>query len=367
MILPKFDNIILMGQLKQWQDRIDKERKTHPLKYLFWETTRRCNLDCKHCGSDCGSDRDSASECELSTEEIKGAFRSIAEDLDPKNIMIAVTGGEPLLRKDLFEVMGYASDLGFKWGMVTNGTLVDEETVKKCKEAGMNTVTVSIDGLKDSHDHLRGRKGSFEKAVNALKLFKDGKFEVVQATTCVSQYNINELPDLYELFKDLNIDEWRILTINPIGRAKEDPKLFLKPAQLRSVLNFIKERRKFKGLKTTFEEEGFLGPEFEGKVRDGFYFCPAGINIASILADGSIGSCPNLSREYIQGNIRNDRFKEVWDNGFKKMRNLEWKKKGMCAKCAWWSFCRGNSLHLWDFDSERPVVCHIHSLERSSP
>ncbi len=358
MILPKLDSLVLVGQLKMWQDRLEKERKEHRLRYLFWETTRACNLRCRHCGSDCTV----AKPDELTTAEIKAAFTSIADGFDAGSIMVAATGGEPLMREDLFEVMGYASGLGFKWGMVTNGMLVNAGIVEKCRQAGMGTVTVSVDGLKEAHEFIR-KGGSFERAIEALKFFKNsGYFDVVQATTCVSQYNIGDLPGLYALFKELGIDEWRLLTVNRIGRARDDPKLTLKPLQLRSLLSFIAERRREKGMRTTFEEEGFLGLEFEGKVRDALYYCPAGINIASIMANGDIAACPNLPPEFVQGNIRKDRFKDVWENGYRSMRNLEWKRRGPCVRCAWWEFCRGNSMHLWDFSAGMPSMCHLHVL-----
>jgi radical SAM protein with 4Fe4S-binding SPASM domain len=357
MVFSGLDRLVLTGQLKMWQDRLEKERKEHRLRYLFWETTRACNLRCRHCGSDCSV----AKPDELTTGEIKSAFQSIASDFDAGSIMVAVTGGEPLLRKDLFDVMGYASGLGFKWGMVTNGMLVNEEVVERCRRAGMGTVTVSVDGLKEAHEYIR-KGSSFERAIEALKLFK-GHFRVVQATTCVSQYNIGDLQGLYELFGGLGIDEWRMLTVNAIGRAKDDPKFVLRPAQLRSLLTFIAERRREKGLRTTFEEEGFLGLEFEGKVRDSLFYCPAGINIAGILANGDIGACPNLPEELVQGNVRKDRFKDVWENGYHNMRFLEWKRLGPCLPCDWWEFCRGNSMHLWDFKAGMPSMCHLQVLE----
>jgi radical SAM protein with 4Fe4S-binding SPASM domain len=361
MKLPRLDSLVVTGQLKQWQDRLEKERKDHPLRYLFWETTRACNLRCRHCGSDCSV----AMPDELTTDEIKAAFSSIASNFDARSVMVAVTGGEPLIRKDLFDVMGYASSLGFQWGMVTNGMLIDAQVVDKCRKAGMSTVTVSVDGLKEAHEFIR-RGGSFDKTIEALRLFKgSGHFSVVQATTCVSQYNINDLPGLYELFSGMKIDEWRLLTVNQIGRAREDPKFTLMPPQLKYLLNFIVERRREKGLRTTFEEEGFLGIEFEGKVRDALFYCPAGINIASILSNGDIGACPNLPGEFVQGNIRKDSFKDIWENGYRMMRDLEWKRRGPCVQCKWWDFCRGNSMHLWDFSADMPSACHVNILKES--
>lgn len=359
MTIQAFERLALIGRLKVWQDSIEKERKEHRLRYLFWETTRACNLRCRHCGSDCTVPKPG----ELTADEVKAVFKSVASDFDARAIMVAVTGGEPLLRKDLFEVMGYAHELGFPWGIVTNGMLVDPDIVEKCHKAGMGTVTVSVDGLKEAHEYIR-KGGSFERTIDALRLFKEsGHFSVVQATTCVSQYNIGDLGGLHELFSRMSIDEWRLLTVTPIGRAKEDPKLGLQPRQLRSLLEFIAARRREGGLRVTFEEEGFLGVAYEGKVRDSLYYCPAGINIASILANGDIGACPNLPPEFIQGNVRKDRFKDVWENRYGNMRDLGWKRCGACNGCAWWEFCRGNSLHLWDFKNGRPSMCHLRVLE----
>ena len=362
MIARNIDRLVGIGRLKAWQDRLEKERKEHRLRYLFWETTRACNLRCRHCGSDCTVHQPD----ELTTEEIEAVFQSISADFDARSIMVAVTGGEPLLRKDLFEVMGHAHDLGFPWGMVTNGMLVDRSVVERCHGAGMDTVTVSVDGLAGAHESIR-KGGSFDRTIEALRLFKDpGYFRNVQATTCVSPYNIADLPGLYELFGRLGIDEWRMLTVTPIGRARDDGNFRLTPLQLRSLLDFIAGRRKAKGLRVTFEEEGFLGTDYEGKVRDALYYCPAGINIAGILANGDIGACPNLPRQLIQGNVRKDRFKDVWENRYQGMRDLEWKRRGACEKCSWWDFCRGNSLHLWDFSSGRTSMCHLQMLEEST-
>jgi radical SAM protein with 4Fe4S-binding SPASM domain len=351
--------MIRLGQLKRWNDRLERVRSEHKLQYLFWETTRACNLRCRHCGSDCGV----SSGGDLTTTEIKSALKSIADDYDAASFMIAVTGGEPLVRDDVFEVMGYAHGLGFPWGMVTNGMMVDEATVYRCAAAGMNTVTVSVDGLRETHDYLRRFNGSFDRAIKALDIFKSsGSFEVVQATTCVSDYNLDQLEELYTLFRRMNIDEWRLLTVNPIGRAREDPRFTLGGDQLRTLLDFIVAKRNRRGLRVTFEEEGFLGPDYEGKVRDSLFYCPAGINVGSILCDGSIAACPNLPRDYVQGNVRTDRFMDVWEQRFRNLRDYSWRKQGECAECSWWQFCKGNSLHLWDLAARKPVRCHMKDL-----
>lgn len=112
-----FKKIYKTGALKAWSLYKDALRKEHKLSYLFWECTLNCNFFCKHCGSSAGR---KIFPGELNAEEIKKAFKEIADDYNAREIMVAVTGGESLLRKDLFEVMRYAHDLGFPWGVVTN-------------------------------------------------------------------------------------------------------------------------------------------------------------------------------------------------------------------------------------------------------
>ena len=140
-MLKKIEKI---GRFKLWEAQRDYLWKKHSLDYLFWECTLTCNFSCKHCGSRAEKH---AYQGELTTEEIKKVFREVAHDFDAKKITIAVTGGEPLLRKDLFEVMKYAKELGFSWGMVTNGFLIDENIIGKMKEAGMESIDISIDGI----------------------------------------------------------------------------------------------------------------------------------------------------------------------------------------------------------------------------
>jgi len=356
-------NLFKEGELKLWQKYCDSLREKHPFSYLFWECTIKCNLSCKHCGSSCGPELNNNNE--LSFEEIKKAFFDIAQDFDAKKIMVAVTGGEPLLRRDIFEVMEYASNLGFKWGMVTNGTLIDSNIIDKLARAGMSTISVSLDGLEKSHNWLRGRPDTFKKTIRALKLLKDSnQFKVVEAITCVNQLNISELEQIYRLCEELNLDAWRLFIISPIGRAAQTSELFLNGKQLRYVLEFIKnKRRENRKMKVDFCDEGFLGTEYEGSVRDQLFQCWAGITVGSILYNGDIAACPILPREHLkQGNIKQDKFADIWNTKFGIFRDRNWRKVDQCQECAQWDFCQGNSLHLWDFNKRKLTLCHYNLL-----
>ena len=182
--------IYKLGEMTLIKKRKEQEYVNHTLKDLFWECTLTCNAKCKHCGSNAESKK---YENELSTEEIKNAFKQIAEDMDASKILINVTGGEPLVREDLFEVMEYATnELGFKWGMTTNGILLNDKNIKKLKKSNMETISISIDGLEETHDSFRGVPGSYKIITNNIKKLKDANFvKYIQVTTVFHKQNIN--------------------------------------------------------------------------------------------------------------------------------------------------------------------------------
>lgn len=352
--------ILLRGQLRLNSWYINNLRRTHPLRYLFWEATLNCNYNCRHCGSSAG--RGKHYDDELSTKEIKNVFKMIASKTDPKKIMIAVTGGEPMLRSDLFEVMSYANHLGFNWGMVTNGSLISPKTVNQLHQSGMKTIVVSIDGIGKIHDDFRQTPGSYQKAINAVKLLTQSHFfQNVQITTTIHQNNIFCLEKMYTEFLSLNIHSWRVMNIDPIGRAMDNPKLLLNAKDLKKLLDFIKQKRPISPIDITYDCTGFLGFKYEGYVRDWLFYCSTGITTASILHNGDIFVCPNVPRrpELIQGNVRSNDFYDTWQKKFEIFRNPNRTKCSKCSKCLYWTECRGSSFHLWDFDKKQPKFCHL--------
>ena len=328
------------------------------LKNLFWETTLRCNANCKHCGSRAGENINIKDE--LTTEEIKKTLQDIANKYDAREILINVTGGEPLLRQDLFEVMEFANNLGYYWGMTTNGILINDNIIKKMKQTGMRTISISLDGLEKSHDEFRQVKGSYKKIIENVKKLKQTNFlNYLQITTVVNKSNINELEELYNEIKSLQIDSWRILNMEPIGRTEDNPELLLNVNEYKTLLNFIKEKRKKSKFDITYGCSHFLGMKYEKEVRKHMFFCIAGFTTASILYNGDIYVCPSVERrkELIQGNIRTDNFVVVWENKFKWFRNLDKLKSKKCENCQDWKYCLGGSLHNWDFDNRIQKLC----------
>lgn len=290
------------------------------------------------------------------------AIDQLKDTVCSNDTMIVLTGGEPLLRKDLEQIGVQLYQRGFPWGIVTNGMLLNKQRLESLLRAGLRAVTVSFDGLEDSHNWLRGNSNSFIKASQAISLLPnipDLEYDVV---TCVNQRNIKELNQVKELLISSGVREWRIFTVFPIGRAKQYPELQLPPDQFKGLFDFIQETREEGRIKLNYGCEGFLG-NFEGEVRDNFFVCKAGINIASVLVDGSISACPNLRENFVQGNIYKDNFADVWESRYQIFRDKSWTKTGLCSDCEFYGYCEGNGMHLRDEKTGGLLFCHLNRIK----
>jgi radical SAM protein with 4Fe4S-binding SPASM domain len=163
------------------------------------------------------------------------------------------------------------------------------------------------------------------------------------------------------LFIRNGIKHWRLFTVFPKGRAKDNPLLQLSKQEMIRLMEFIRQTRAEGIIQTSYGCEGYLG-DYELEVRDHPFFCQAGIHIGSVLADGSISACPGLRTDYIQGNIYTDNFRTVWNERFQVMRNRLWTKTGKCAGCKSYKYCEGNGLHLRDEQSGELLCCHLDLL-----
>lgn len=341
-----------LENVRQRRERLKKEPR---LKYLFFELTSRCNERCLHCGSRCTAD----GEERLSAETYRRILEEVKEDFGENKPMICITGGEPLLRPDFFEIAGYIKELGFSWGMTSNGTLITKDVARRLYETGMKTVSISVDGLENTHDEFRQTKGGFKRTMRGIEnLLEVGKFEEVQVTTVVTKKSIKELDGLYELFSGIDIDSWRVIGIEPIGRALLHPELLLDSDDQRTLFEFIRNMR-IKGEPVCYGCSHYLGTEYEGEVRDWYYMCLAGLCTASITSTGDITACLDIERrdKFIQGNVLNDRFSAVWKNRFKEFRrDLSDDCEG-CRNCPEEKYCHGDAFHSFDFDEKKPRIC----------
>ena len=329
------------------------ETQIHELSYLFWECTQRCNLRCLHCGSECLSD--SRIE-DMPFEDFLHSILPLKQTFKSDSITVVITGGEPLLRKDLAQCGRRLRENGFRWGIVTNGYAYHAEVHSKLLSAGMGAITLSLDGFKESHNWLRSNENSFDHALLALDLITSAKRLFYDVVTCVNPRNINELNEFKDFLISKNVKTWRLFTIAPIGRAENNPAMQLTNIQLKQLMDFITQSRRDKRIDIKFSCESYVG-EYEKKVRDSYFFCRAGINIASILVDGSISACPNINRHFVQGNIYKDKFLDVWENKFGMMRDRTWTKTGICLDCKAYKNCDGGAMHLWNEKQDCIMTC----------
>ena len=183
-------------------------------KLVAWEITRSCNLSCVHCRAAADN---GPYEGELNTEQCFKLLDDIAEVGSP---IIILTGGEPLLRPDIFEVAKYGTDKGLRMVMAPNGTLVTPENAKKMAESGIKRISVSIDGsTKEKHDSFRGVDGAFKAALNGIKNAKEAGIEF-QINTTITKLNLSEIPKILEMAENLGAVAHHIFLLVPTGRGK---------------------------------------------------------------------------------------------------------------------------------------------------
>lgn len=350
----------LRVKIALWLESIRREnlKQLHPLQELFWESTLRCNVHCLHCGSDCVS---SVQTPDMPAEDfLKVIDTEITPHVDPHKVLIIISGGEPLMRKDLADVGRALQRRGYPWGMVTNGLALTEKKFRELRAAGLRSLTVSCDGLEKDHVWLRQHPLAFEGAMRAIKLCVADKKLAWDVVTCANQRNIDHLPQIREMLWNIGVTDWRVFGIDPMGRAADNPELLLTDEQFKQLMDFIVSEREA-GRHVSYSCEGYLGT-YEGRVRDHLYQCAAGLSIASILIDGSISACTSIRGKYYQGNIYKDSFWDVWEHGFKPYRDRSWMRQlEPCKDCKAFRYCEGNGMHLRREDGSL-MLCHLHRL-----
>lgn len=348
------------------------ERRARVLRYLFLEITQRCNLRCLHCGSDCTA---APREGELSTAEWLAVVDQVARDFNRRELLVVLTGGEPLCAPGYGAILARLHERRLHFGMVSNGWALDPGRLAEARAAGLSSLTVSVDGLEESHDRLRGRPGSYQHALAAVRAAAAAGLSFFDVVTCVHPGNLGELDALRSTLGAAGAPAWRLFTIFPRGRARDDASLLLDPAQLQRLLGWIAACRRHANeeagqggaLRPSYSCEGYLPAAWDHAVRDQDFFCRAGINIASVLCDGRISGCPSLPRTLSQGDVRRERLADVWAERFRPFTDRRWMQQGACAGCGDFSRCQGSSLHLWDDGRAGPTRCHVRDLGSPAP
>ena len=337
------------------------QRRLHDLRMLVFEVTQRCNLACRHRGSDCTR---SSTSPDLPFDTIVQVLGELREAYDPSRITVMIGGGEPLMYERLFELGARVCQLGFPWGMVTNGVLWDESTFRAAREARISSISVSLDGPEEAHEWLRRREGSFAATLRTVQgLIAAEWLQVMDVITVVNPRNVGLLDEIFELMCELDAPGWRLIPISPIGRAKDSAELLLDREQFRLMLQKIMAFRARDRLPVYLSESNYMGPLLDFRVRDHHYFCRAGVNIGGVMADGDILACANIDRRFRQGNVFENSFVDVWEQRFQVFRDRRWMRTGRCASCDEWRFCQGNSFHSWDLEGQQPGPCHYIDFE----
>jgi radical SAM enzyme (rSAM/lipoprotein system) len=333
--------------------QIRKNRTTlHELRTLFWECTLRCNAACRHCGSDC---RVSATQPDMPVEDFLKVIDDLTPHVDPNKLLVIFTGGEALMRPDIERCGRELYRRGYPWGIVSNGLLFSRR-LDSLLAAGLHTATISLDGFSEAHNWLRRHPQSFDQAVQSIQRLVETTGIAWDIVTCVNRKNFGDLPQFKQFLIGLGVKRWRIFTVFPAGRAAHIPELQLDDTHFTQLMDFIRNTRREGMIHTSYGCEGFLG-NYEMEVRDHFFQCSAGVNTASVLADGSISGCPSIRANFHQGNIYKDRFIDVWNQRFQPFRNRRWTRKDQCADCKMFRYCEGNGMHLYD-DNNHLLLCH---------
>ena len=330
----------------------------HPLRTLFWECTLRCNLNCRHCGSDC---RAEATVPDMPLEDfLRVVDEQITPHVNPHKVMVVISGGEVLVRKDLERAGLELYRRGYPWGIVTNALALTPERFESLLQAGLHSISVSFDGFEEQHNYIRRNPHSYQRALDALRMIAADGTVAYDAVTCVTGALVPRLNEMKELLIANGIKHWRIFTIFPVGRAADDPTLRLTDEQFREVMEFIRRTRREGRIDLTYACEGFLGG-YETEVRDSFYYCSAGVTTASIRVDGAISGCTSIRSNFDQGNIYRDNFWEVWSSRYEPFRDRSWARRDECADCRMFRYCQGGGMHLRD-EEGRLLMCHYKRL-----
>jgi len=342
-------------------------------RWIAWEITRRCNLRCVHCRS--SSEEEVKGHPDFSLEEAKRVLHDIASYAKP---VIVLSGGEPLMRYDVFEIAKYGTGLGLRMCLATNGVLVTEEICRNIKESGIRIVSLSLDGsTEEVHDNFRDVKGAFQGMTNAARLFKKHGIEFI-INSSFTKRNQEEIPKVYRLAKELEATAWYMFMIVPTGRgeeimneliSKEDYEELLEwhyrmekdekdmlvrptcaPHYYRVVLQKSKEEKeKFERRTLKFSTGGAKG-------------CIAGQLICLIDVDGNVLPCSYFPKP--AGNVREQSFKDIWENSelFKDLRDFK-SYKGKCGSCEYINVCGGCRARAYavhgDYMQEEPFCGYL--------
>lgn len=342
-------------------------------KWIAWEITRRCNLKCVHCRS--SSQLEVMGHPDFSFEEATRVLDDIASYANP---VMVLSGGEPLLRRDVFEIAEYGTGKGLRMCLATNGTLVTEEICGKIKKAGIKMVSLSLDGASpEVHDNFRNQEGAFAGTLNAAALFKKHDISFL-INSSFTKRNQQEIPKIYKLAKELGATAWYMFMIVPTGRGEDIMEELVSMEDYENVLewHYDMEREEDDILvrptcapsyyRIVLQKKKETGDDFQRRSlkfsTGGSKGCLAGQLICLIDVDGNVLPCSYFPKS--AGNIREQTFKDIWENSklFHDMRDFK-SYKGRCGACEYVNVCGGCRARAYamhgDYMAEEPFCSYV--------
>jgi heme b synthase len=347
------------------------------LRLVAWETTRNCNLACIHCRASATA---GPQEGELDTAEALRLLDQIAEVGKP---IIILTGGEPLLRSDIFEIARYGTEKGLRMVMAVNGTLITKIIAQKLAQAGIQRISVSLDGATpESHDSFRRVVGAFEGTLRGIRILKSTGIEF-QINTTITKTNLNQIPKIQQLAVDLGAVAHHIFLLVPTGRGKYIVDQEINAVEYEQSLNWFYEQREhiplqlkatcaphyYRILRQRAKEEGktvsFQSHGLDAVTRG----CLGGIGFCFISHQGIVQPCGYLDLNC--GNIRQSSFADIWLHSkvFSALRNFD-NLKGKCGRCEFKKVCGGCRARAYeatgDYLAEEPL-CSYQPQNKETP
>jgi len=342
------------------------DREARP-RYVVWELTLKCDLKCIHCGSRAGKARPD----ELTTEE---ALRLVGELAALGTREVTLIGGEAYLHEGWLDVIRALAKSGIEVGLLTGGRGLSRERARLAKEAGATTVSVSVDALEGTHDVLRGRKGSYRAALEAISHAREAGLRVA-ANTQIARPALREIEPMFERLLAAGVVAWQVSMTVPMGRAADRPEILLEPYQVLEVLPMLariarlaesRGARVFPG-----NDIGYYGPlETVLRPEGPRLACSAGVLGMGIEADGAVKGCPSLpSRDYVGGNVRDASLRDVWERAEPLRINRGRSTAGLwgfCATCYYAEACLGGcswTAHVLFGKRGNNPYCHHRAIE----
>lgn len=350
-----------------------RDRSSYVPVHAVWEITLACDLKCHHCGSRAGKRRAD----ELTTEECLDLVRQLAR-MGTREVTLI--GGEAYLRRDWLQIIREVRDQGMDCTMQSGGLNLTEDRIKAAVDAGLQGLGISIDGLREVHDQVRGVKGSFDAAFKALHAIQ--KCGITSSVnTQITSLVIPQLRELMNIFIDAGAKNWQIQLTVAMGRAADNPDLLLQPYELLELMPLLADLFE-EGADRGFllqpgNNIGYFGPyeavwRGSGDDRVHWTSCNAGQNTLGIEADGTIKGCPSLpTTPYAGGNIRDLSLKDIWWNTEALNINRDRDGSGLwgyCGSCYYADVCKAGctwTTHSLLGRAGNNPYCHHRALELS--